>query len=155
LVGETEASTGLAEDLVDVMSAVRRAVQREAGAVAEVASLTGSQLQLVRIVRRRPGVSVTEAAEELGVAPNTVSTLVRQLVEAGMLERRAASVDRRVAQLFLYPTVGRALGEWAGRRSDVVAKALARLTTDERRALAEALSPLSRLAVAIGSHGEP
>ena len=82
----TEADRALADELVDAMSSVRRAVRRQAGQVEEVARLTNAQVQLVRVVRRKPGISVTEAAAELGVAPNTVSTLVRQLVETGVLD---------------------------------------------------------------------
>jgi DNA-binding MarR family transcriptional regulator len=153
LATETEADLDLADELVDVMSAVRRAVRRETGAVAEVASLTGAQLDLVRIVRRRPGVSVAEAAAELAVAANTVSTLVRHLVGTGVLERRVGATDRRVAHLFLSPAVARGLGEWVGRRSGAVATALASLSEKERQALVEAVAPLAHLALAIGSDG--
>jgi DNA-binding MarR family transcriptional regulator len=154
LVSHTEAGPALADGLVDVMSAVRRAVKRETGAVAEVASLTGAQLQLVRVVRRHPDVSVAEAAGELGLAPNTVSTLVHQLVAAGVLERRVGAADRRVAHLFLCPEVAHGLGQWVGRRSDAVAEALAHLAEADRQALTDALAPLARLALAIGRKGD-
>jgi len=36
------------------------------------------------VVGRHPGMSVTEAAHELGLAPNSVSTMVTQLVAAGI-----------------------------------------------------------------------
>jgi DNA-binding MarR family transcriptional regulator len=148
---QAEATRELAESLVDAMSAVRRAVRREAGAVAEVASLSEAQLQLVRVVRRRPGVSVAEAAADLGVAPNTVSTLVHQLGSAGILERRPSPEDRRVARLYLRPPVAESLGEWVGRRSDAVATALARMADEDRDALACAVGPLARLAEVIGT----
>jgi len=147
----SEANVALAEGLNDAMSAVRRAVRREAGAVAEVASLAGAQMQLVRVVRRWPGISVADAATELGVAPNTVSTLVRQLVEAGVLERRVGQSDRRVAELVLRPAVAQGLGDWAGRRSGAMAAALEALTEEDRRALEAAVDPLARLARAINS----
>jgi DNA-binding MarR family transcriptional regulator len=151
--GRAESAHALAESLVDAMSAVRRAIRREAGAVAEVASLTGAQLQLVRVVRRQPGISVAEAAAELGVAPNTVSTLVHQLGAAGVLERHPSEDDRRVARLFLCPHVAEGLGEWVGRRSDAVAAALEAMADEDRDALAAAVGPLSRLAQAVGAEG--
>jgi DNA-binding MarR family transcriptional regulator len=135
------------------MSSVRRAVRRQAGQVEEVARLSNAQVQLVRVVRRRPGVSVAEAAAELGVAANTVSTLVGQLVAAGVLARGNDDADRRVARLSLAPSVAERLGVWLEKRSSALADALAGLTVDDCHALAGALGPLSRLATAIGRNG--
>lgn len=150
-VSDTEAGLTLAEDLTGIISEFRRAVRRQAGALAEVALLTGAQVQLVRVVRRHPGISVADAAGELGLAPNTVSTLVRQLVDAGVLERRPGVDDRRVANLFLRPSVAKSFGDWIGKRSDVVAEALVSLNEEDRRALEGALAPLARLSAAIGA----
>jgi DNA-binding MarR family transcriptional regulator len=149
----TETDRALADELVDAMSSVRRAVRRQAGQVEEVARLSNAQVQLVRVVRRRPGISVAEAAAELGVAPNTVSTLVRQLVEPGVLTRRSDPGDRRVARLFLAPPVAEGMGAWLEKRSAALAEALASLSAEDRRALAGALGPLGRLAVTLGSNG--
>jgi hypothetical protein len=41
--------------------------------------------ELPRLVRRRPDLSVAEAADELALAPNIASTLVGQLAEANVL----------------------------------------------------------------------
>lgn len=151
----TGVERALAEELVDAMSSIRRAVRREAGSVVEVASLTGAQLALVRVVRRRPGISVAEAAAELGVAPNTVSTLVRQVVEAGVLQRQTGRADRRVAHLTLSPHVAEGMGVWLGKRSSTLTEALTSLSERDRQALAAALGPLGRLALAIGRNGGP
>jgi len=102
------------------------------------------------VVRRWPGISVAEAAAELGVAPNTVSTLVRQLVEAGVVERRVGQSDRRVAELFLQEAVAQGLGDWAGKRSDTMAAALDNLSEEDHQALASSVGPLARLAAAVG-----
>jgi DNA-binding CsgD family transcriptional regulator len=63
----------------------------------ELSQLTGSQLELVRLLRHRPGLSVSQVADELNLAPNTVSTLVRQLVDAGLVVRGCQQAERRVA----------------------------------------------------------
>ena len=76
------------DELLEALSAVRRAVRRRADRPVELLALTGAQLELVRLLRREPGVSIADAAGRLRVAPNTVSTLVRQLADAGVLERR-------------------------------------------------------------------
>jgi len=146
----TEADRALADELVDAMSSVRRAVRRQAGQLEEVARLSNAQLQLVRVVRRKPGISVAEAAAEVGVAPNTVSTLVRQLVETGVLTRQSDPDDHRVARLSLAPRVAEGMGVWLERRSSAMAEALAGLPPADRQALVEALGPLGRLAWSLG-----
>ena len=81
------------------MAAIRRS-GRLVGRPPELSELTGAQLDLVRLVGRRPAVSVAQAAAELRLAANTVSTLVRQLTDAGLLLRRVDPVDRRIARKF-------------------------------------------------------
>jgi len=148
--GLDEVTADLAVQLLSAMSALRRALKREAGAVAEVAGLTNAQVQVVRVVHRRPGVSVAEVADELGVAPNTVSTLVHVLAGAGVLERRSGPPDRRVARLFLCPPVAEGLGAWVGRRSGALVAAMGALSGRDQQALREVLPLLSRLASAVG-----
>jgi DNA-binding MarR family transcriptional regulator len=127
------------------MAALRRGT-RLAGRPAELSELTGAQLDLLRLVRRRPGVSVADAAAELRLAPNTVSTLVRRLKDAGLLLRHADRTDRRVARLELSPETAREVERFRDRRIALLASAIAELPPAERRRL-EAASPiLGRLA---------
>jgi DNA-binding MarR family transcriptional regulator len=56
---------------------------------------------LLGVVRRQPGMSVSDAATTLRLAVNTVSTLVAQLVDAHMLIRETDPADRRFARLRL------------------------------------------------------
>src|SRR5476649_47262 len=95
------------EELLESLSAIRRAVRRQIARPVELSVLTGAQLELVRLLRREPGVSIADAAARLRVAPNTVSTLVGQLADAGVLERRVDESDRRVVRLMLNPGVRR------------------------------------------------
>jgi DNA-binding MarR family transcriptional regulator len=136
----------VADDLLRVMASIRRSGRRLAPRPAELSQLTGAQLDLVRLVRRRPGVSVGEAAEELGVAPNTVSTLVRQLADAGLLTRAPGADDRRVARLDLTEEMSRRVDVFRDRRVALLSEAMARLSEDERERLAGAVEVLGRLA---------
>lgn len=111
-----------------------------------LSSLTGAQLELLRLVRRNAHISVTHAARELGLAPNTVSTLVGQLTDAGMLVRRVDASDRRVARLDLAPDTRTAVERWLDRRSRVVVNALHRLGETERQSLEVAAPALASLA---------
>jgi DNA-binding MarR family transcriptional regulator len=140
-----EADAGLAEALFTAMGVLRRQVRREAGRPWQLESLTGSQRELVRLVRHQPGISVAQAAAELGLAANSVSTLVRQLTEAGMIRRAPDPDDRRVARLSLTRAAQRHLETWRDRRTALAAAALGELSAEERATLARALPVLDKV----------
>jgi DNA-binding MarR family transcriptional regulator len=58
-----------------------------------------SELEVMRLLVRRPGLSVNEVARELGLQAANVSTAIRALVARGLLERRRDQDDRRVVRL--------------------------------------------------------
>jgi DNA-binding MarR family transcriptional regulator len=89
---------------------------------------------------------VAGAAAELGVAPNTVSTLVGTLSAAGMVRRDPDPGDRRAARLNLTDTARRRLDRWRDEHVAVVAAAIRALDGADRRAVAAALPALNRLA---------
>lgn len=133
------------DELLDALGAFRRTLRRHVGTPLS-SPLTSAQIELVRVVRRDPGTSVAEAAEKLGVAPNTVSTLVGQLSDAQVIVRRVDDDDRRVARLDLAPDVRRRVDVWRDRRTVVLTQALNRLSQADRRRLDEAVPALVRLA---------
>jgi DNA-binding MarR family transcriptional regulator len=143
---DTLESTAFADQLLLTIAAIRRAGRKQSGRPEAFSSLTGAQLELVRLLRRRPGVSVAEAASELRLAPNTVSTLVRELSAAGLLVRTTDSADRRVARLDLAPAMRRTVERWRDRRVDALAAAFERLSATERRRLLAALPCFEHLA---------
>jgi DNA-binding MarR family transcriptional regulator len=136
----------VADELLRQTARIRRVGRRRHGRPRELERLTGAQLELVRLVRRRPGVSVAQAAAELGVAPNTVSTLVRELTAAGMLVRRTDATDRRVARLALSDSLDRRFGEWRDRRTVALGAALATLDPAQQATIASATELLARVA---------
>ena len=142
---------GAANELLVAISAIRRAGRQRGGRPRELAALTSAQLELVRLLRRQPGLCVTQAAQELRLAPNTVSTLVRELVEAGVLERRVDDADRRVARLDLVSEMRRKLERWRDERVVTLASAIEQLPRSDRRALLRALPLLDALADAVAA----
>jgi DNA-binding MarR family transcriptional regulator len=143
----------LADDLRATMASIRRSGRRVAARPVELSALTGAQLDLVRLVRRRPGVSVTDAADELGLAGNTVSTLVRQLTDAGMLIRRADASDRRMARLELTAEMERTVGALRDRRVAVLSAGMAALSPADQARLADAVDVLQALAATLSAEG--
>jgi DNA-binding MarR family transcriptional regulator len=140
------AAFGAADELLSAMAAVRRAGRQRGGRPPELAGLTSAQLDLVKLLRRRPGLRVADAARELRLAPNTVSTLVGELVDAGFLERGVDSADRRVARLDLATEVRRKLERWRDERVVALAGAIDRLPSADRRALLRAIPLLGEVA---------
>ncbi len=134
----------VADDLLRTMAAIRRGA-RLAGRPPEFVDLTGAQLDLLRLVRRRAGIAVAEAAAELALAANTVSTLVSQLCDAGLLTRSVDESDRRIARLELTASTARRLGRFRDRRVALVAAAIDALEPAERCRLEAAAPVLARL----------
>ena len=138
---------GLSEELFTAMGLLRRRAARfNGGDVWSPWSLTGAQIELLKLIRRQPRTSVAEAASELGLAANTVSTLIRQLSGQGLLERVRDDTDRRVIRLELTPTARQGMGQWRDQRSALTASAIARLSRTDRTALTRAIPVLSQLA---------
>ena len=103
-------------------------------------------MEFVRFLRRHPGASVAEVATELALAPNTVSTLVRQMVEAGIVTRSVDGRDRRVARLTLAGEIARKVDAWRDRLVVSVASAIDQLTAADVRRLSESAAVLAMLA---------
>jgi DNA-binding MarR family transcriptional regulator len=93
---------------------------------------------------------VGEAAAELGLAANTVSSIVTRLVVAGLLTRTPDRRDRRAARLTLTAAGTRRLTAWRDQRRAVVVEALGALADADRAAVLAALPALGRLADAMG-----
>lgn len=143
------ADATLASELLARVGGLQRGLRRAIGSPWPGGQLTGAQLELLRLVRREPGLSVRGAAARLRVRPNTVSTLVAQLGAAGLVQRERDPADRRIARLALTGDAQRWLDAWRDERADALMSALGRLDPPDRRALGAALGPLERLAAAL------
>ncbi|MBO1419544.1 MarR family winged helix-turn-helix transcriptional regulator [Streptomyces sp. FH025] len=128
--------------LVGIHRGVRRRLRRAVGAPV----LRGAQVELLRLVVDSPGSRVSDAAGELCLAGNSVSTLVNQLVGLGLLRREADPRDGRVVLLFATDEAVERVEAWRGRRRELMGELVADLPEEERAALAAALPALRRLA---------
>jgi DNA-binding MarR family transcriptional regulator len=139
----------LAERMFETLGSLRRQVRRSAGRPWPTGDLSGSQIDLVRLVRREPGIPVNTAAERLGLAANTVSTLVHRLVDAGLLQRQPDPADRRVARLRVTAAARRRIEGWRDQRTVLTAAALGQLSLTDRRAIRDAIPAVERLVAAL------
>jgi DNA-binding MarR family transcriptional regulator len=138
----------VSETLMPAVGAVRRLLRRLAGPFATTApfEVSTSQREVLLVVGKRKGRSVAEIADELGLAPNSVSTIVTQLVAAGLLVRETDSQDRRVGRLTLTAPAQDALDAARARRRGVLHEALDRLTPRQLADLAAGADALGALA---------
>lgn len=134
------------EAFAAVMGGINRLVRRRLRRDLTGPRLRGAQVELLRLVSDSPGISVTAAAKELYLAGNSVSTLVNQLTEAGLLRRETRPEDRRSARLLVTPDAEERLRAWQERRTALIRELVERLGDDDQEALAAALPALRRLA---------
>jgi DNA-binding MarR family transcriptional regulator len=142
--GRTDALAG------EVVEAARLLVQavggRQPAAVPAVfASLRPRHVQLLRLLACQPGSSVRAAAEAVGMRPHNVSTLVTDLVAAGLVDRRGDPRDRRVARLFLSEEARAQIEDADAGMHTAAVDALARLTDVDQGRIRAALPALHRL----------
>ncbi|MFF4400941.1 MarR family winged helix-turn-helix transcriptional regulator [Streptomyces sp. NPDC001480] len=116
--------------------------------------LRGAEVELLRLVEARPGIGISDAAKELYLAGNSVSTLANQLVRDGCLLRETDPADRRAARLRLTEAARDRLSDWQRRRAALVGRHVARLGEADREALRAALPALRKLAVTLHEEAE-
>lgn len=142
------------EELAAALVGVQRLIRRRLRSQMTVPRLRGAEVELLRLVEARPGIGISEAARELCLASNSVSTLVNQLARDGYLVRETDPADRRAARLLLTAAAEARLSDWRERRAALVRGQVARLDEADRDALRAAVPALRRLAVNLHEEAE-
>jgi DNA-binding MarR family transcriptional regulator len=135
----------LGDELMTTMAAVRRQVRRTLRPQAIGPQLRGAQAELLRVAHRSPGIGVAAAARELHLAANSVSTLVNQLTDLGLLLRETDPADRRAIRLYPTDIAVARMQEWRYARAEFVGRGISALDPAERAAIAAALPALRSL----------
>lgn len=128
-----------------VVGRFRRQLRRSAARGFDSARLTESQSELLWLVGRQPGISVSAAAAELGLVANTASTLVSKLVGKGLLVRTVAQTDRRVGQLRLAGAAQQIVDTSRANRRAALSEVLNELDEDQIDSLAKGLKVLETM----------
>lgn len=142
------------EDLADTLAGLQRLIRRRLRGGTNGPRLRGAEVDLLRLVAERPGLGVSEAAKELYLAPNSVSTLVNSLVRDGFLVRETDAADRRAVHLLTTPAADARLRDWRQRRAVLVRRQVDRLDDADRAALEAALPALRELAANLHEEAE-
>jgi DNA-binding MarR family transcriptional regulator len=135
-----------AAELLAAISAVRRSARRAVRHAWASEPLPPARGELLRLVAARPGIAVAEAAQELHLAPNTVSTLVGKLADQGLLSRKRDQPDGRSVRLHVTGKGQARIEEFRDLRAELAARALASLPGNDRYTLLNAIPALVRLA---------
>jgi DNA-binding MarR family transcriptional regulator len=149
LAGESAASEpakAQASELLAALGAVQRVARRTVRGSACAEPLPPARSELLRLTARRPGISVAEAAQELRLAPNSVSTMVSKLTADGLLNRGRVAADGRAVRLTVTDKGAARIRQWRDIRAELAARALERLPAEDRLAISAAVPALARLA---------
>jgi len=138
-----------AQELLTVVAAIRRTARRAVRHSAHADPLPPARSELLRLTAANPGISVADAAHELGLAPNSVSTLVSKMTADGLLDRQRGESDGRAAELRVTPAGAERVARWRDIRAELTARALERLDAADQEAIGHALPALARLATAM------
>ncbi|MES4891164.1 MarR family transcriptional regulator [Streptomyces sp. NPDC096012] len=142
------------EELADTLVRIQRLIRRRLRGGLTGPRLRGAEVELLRLVGSRPGIGISDAARELHLAGNSVSTLVNQLARDGFLLRETDPADRRAARLLLTEAADKRLRDWRRRRSALVVRHVSRLDDADRDALRAAMPALRRLAATLHEESE-
>ena len=135
-----------AGELLSAVGAIRRIARRAVSNSSTAQALPPARSELLRLAARRPGISVAEAAREMRLAPNSVSTMVSQLTADGLLSRGRASSDGRTVRLTPTAAGTQRIAQWHDIRTDLAGRALGRLDEADRQAIRAAIPAMARLA---------
>lgn len=125
----------------EIMGMLRRDMR-----VRRPSDLTVPQFRTLIYLRRRPGSSISNVADHLGLALSTTSHLIDVVHRRGYVIRDVAKGDRRRATVSLTEQGQAMLKAVHAKARERMAKRLAVLSPDERQNLAAAMLSLMRVA---------
>lgn len=99
--------------------------------------LTPRHLSLLSVLLLDGPLTVSQLAEQLSVAPTTVSLIVGELTQKDVLHRRADETDRRRRIVDLTDDVRPAVSQWLSPGAQAWREALGPLTPDQRRVVVD------------------
>jgi DNA-binding MarR family transcriptional regulator len=135
--------------LHDLAWLIPRTIDLQAERDPRLDSLPRSELEIMRLLARRPGLTVGEVARELGLQRTNASSGIRSLVRRGLLVFGRDADDGRISRISPTDLAIR----YRDRREDAWARALDErlraLSDDERERILACGEPLQSLAAAL------
>lgn len=131
----------LAERLRHPLLKISRRLRQES----QKAGVSAQDAILLGLIRKHPGVGVSELADAEQMSRPAMSTHVKRLEAAGWIHRTEDEADARRSGLVVTPAGARQVEAIRRQRNDWLARRLAKLSEAEREALSAAAGPLMKL----------
>lgn len=145
----------LADRLLRVFETLSKLVRyRVPPGIKEPLNLSLTQVRILHLLFKHPGVSQKELADRLEVTPAAISQAVRALLAADLVERHSDPQDTRAWQLYLSPHGQNLVEGVLATQRQAVATLLSGLPLEEQYVVVEALErALNRLSIEPGKEG--
>lgn len=131
--------------LADTVSELRSSLRRGIRTTHPWEVLPAAQVEILQRLSQRPGVRVNDLATQLRLAPNTVSTLTKQMGAAGLLNTNDDPADGRIRRLSLTDVGREQLEAWQQAQEGLLTNAVDRLSDADRALIVDAIPALVRL----------
>ncbi|SNS40726.1 MarR family winged helix-turn-helix transcriptional regulator [Rhodococcoides kyotonense] len=135
----------LARGVLDAAFDLRRVLRAHLPESGTDETLPLAQAEVVRTVLAFPDSRIGDIATRLKLRHNTVSTLVRTLVDKGLLDRHPDPTDGRAVVLRVNEERTARRERRTDRRIEVLSAEIGQLTPAERRAVEKALPAMVKL----------
>ena len=126
------------ERLIDDMQTLYHLIRRASHPIHR-AEMTPEQYWLLRLLRRKSALSISELADALGVTGSSVTTACKRLEKAGLVTRERQSDDERMVRVMLTEQGHEQVEAWQQRRREFLQELLAPLDTEQQATLQELL----------------
>ena len=136
------------DHLVDDILALYHLIRRTSHPIHR-GEITPEQYWLLRILRRKGALSISELATSLGVTGSSVTTACKRLEKAGLVTRERQNDDERMVHVMLTSQGHERVEAWHRRRREIVEQWLVALESNEQAMLQHLLERLLEAA------GEP
>ena len=143
--GRDDAGSDLAAMVDAVLVSSRALVAVSARSIASAKGVTLPQFRML-VVLSEASTNLTALAGALDVAPSTAMRMVDRLESAGLVARSVPPDNRRETHLTLTTAGRRTVRTVTARRRRDLAAVLSQLSTDEKAALAAAMTAFARAA---------
>lgn len=132
--------------LTEVITRLRRVLRSSVRSDYSWETLPMAQVEILQRLAEEPGLRVSELAHRHRLSPNTVSTLIQQMVVTDLVTRVADEDDRRAVSIHLTKLGEARLTGWKSANQKRLTTALESLAPNDRRLISSALPALGALA---------
>jgi DNA-binding MarR family transcriptional regulator len=151
--GRKESDVELPDRLVGLVQGVGRALVQATRRAGVLPTLPESQIAVLRRLSHSGGRTPAQLADDLHLARPTISNVLRELTEGGLVSRQPSPADGRSVLLVPTERAEAMLDAFRQGRSGVMARAVAGLPAEDRERIVAALPSLALLLDRIRAEG--